>query len=283
MRWIILASAFGLTSCVVAHRDVMVFGTDTSFGISVGADPVSSQVANVSIGYKRREAVWMPLLVNGQDTRAFCEQWNSDGTCARPVGASAVNENWSPKYTSEAAGVDATVGGNESEKDTYSVFASFGGDASAATGKGRVAVAQFFATGIAAQRLGSNPSAARLVSTAPDVDAEGEKAKGKVEAWEEMRVASAAQHEENIAAVKPNLEARHSDDVRIAEYVFAGASATDRRAKLDQLLADVELPERYRGQLQGSLGERGSFETVLAGEFNNWNGPIAEKIPADSN
>jgi len=45
------------------------------------------------------------------------------------------------------------------EKDAYSVFASFGAELEGGTGKAKVGLAQFFATGIAAQRLANNPAA----------------------------------------------------------------------------------------------------------------------------
>lgn len=130
------------SGCSVPHRDVLLFGTDTSLGVNVGADPAAAQVTNVSIGYKRREAVYMPLVVNGTDSKF-------------------TNDGKNMKYAGRAEGEPAGEGG----KDTYSVFASFGGSARAATAQGGAQVAQFFATGIAAQRLAKSDRVTELVST----------------------------------------------------------------------------------------------------------------------
>ncbi len=61
------------------------------------------------------------------------------------------------KYVSAASGIDSKTGGTNLELDTYSVFASFGGRGSIGFNQASGALAQFFATGIAAQRLGANP------------------------------------------------------------------------------------------------------------------------------
>lgn len=153
-----LAAALGLSlaACVHApHNDVLVFGTDTSFGVTVGSDPANSQLPNLSIGYKRHEAVWMPLIVNGQSSVPVCGR--SAGRPEQPCeDRSGAVEN--PKY------VGSSKRGSVEDNDAYSVFASFGGRGSAGTGDADVGVAQFFATGVAAQRLASNPMAQQMVS-----------------------------------------------------------------------------------------------------------------------
>jgi hypothetical protein len=280
MRWILMITPLLLCGCAVAHRDVMVFGTDTSFGLSVGADPVNAQVANVSIGYKRREAVWMPLLVNGQDSQAFCKKLSADGkTCEIPLGAPAADATWNPKYTSAAKGVSPEVGGKVLEQDTYSVFASFGGDASAGSGRGRVALAQFFATGIAAQRLGSNPSAARLVSTS-EIDPEGERAKGKVEAWKEIGVVDAAKHTLNKEVADANTNTRKANDVLIADYVFGG-TVEERKTRLDLLEKDMEIFPEYSDALNAALGDKAAFVKALKKVDNDQIADLATNIPAE--
>lgn len=63
------------------------------------------------------------------------------------------------------------IGTDGKKQDTYSVFASFGGDFSAAGG-GKAGINQFFATGIAAQNLAKNKEvAAALTVTEPDAAA----------------------------------------------------------------------------------------------------------------
>ena len=150
-----------LNGCATKHHDVLLFGTDTSFGVNVGADPAAATVTNVSIGYKRREAVFMPLLANGMDSEATID------------GANA-------KYQGSAEG-SAPCGTNCGGIDTYSVFASFGGRATGKTGEAGLQVAQFFATGIAAQRLAKNDRASELVATgAPEATADAAAAEATV-------------------------------------------------------------------------------------------------------
>ena len=48
----------------VPHRDNILFGTDTKFGIDI-APATSGTTAQFTVGYKRVEFVNMPLLVNG--------------------------------------------------------------------------------------------------------------------------------------------------------------------------------------------------------------------------
>lgn len=75
----------------------------------------------------------------------------------------------SDKYVSMASGVDEGRGGHGVELDTYSVFASFGARGGVGESEANGGLAQFFATGIAAQRLGANPDVGIALNTAaPD-------------------------------------------------------------------------------------------------------------------
>jgi hypothetical protein len=56
-----------LSGCtVLPHNDVMLFGTDSQVAVDVSANPEQNSVPHITIGYKRREFVWMPLFPNGQ-------------------------------------------------------------------------------------------------------------------------------------------------------------------------------------------------------------------------
>ncbi|MDZ4814330.1 MAG: hypothetical protein SGI99_17230, partial [Pseudomonadota bacterium] len=235
-----------LASCATRHHDVLIFGTDTSLGVNVGADPANAQVTNISIGYKRREAVWMPLIVNATESAVYCAQFDRDTgecikrlpgvVCIEPVDAQpeecarwGQSASWNPKYLGEAKGVSNQVGGSTLESDTYSVFASFGGEASGGTGTAKAAVAQFFATGIAAQRLGASDNASKLISTSP-VDAEGEQAKGQVQMLQSTV--------DTLSSAKATQATGDTDRSKITDCLFGSTVTADQRtAKLNGIAA----------------------------------------------
>jgi hypothetical protein len=139
---LLLAIAQGLAGCgaMPAHSNTLVFGTTTRVAVDVSQEPTGA--LGVTIGYKRNEAVWMPLIANvpaptGGMQPAAC----TSEACAKLVG--------------------------NGDEDTYSVLATFSGDmggaAKAAEAKGTVS--QFFATGLAARTLAQRGGAA-LVNTA---------------------------------------------------------------------------------------------------------------------
>ena len=125
------------------HSNTLMFGTNTKFALDVSADPTG--IPSFTFGYKRQEAVWMPLRTNKEDQCDNCCQTAAD-TC---------------KY----------IGKDGNDKtDTYSVLASFGAEfAGGANAQGQEAkasgaLAQYFATGLAARELARSGGAA-LVST----------------------------------------------------------------------------------------------------------------------
>lgn len=121
------------------HSDLLIFGTNTQFGVSVAADATSNP--SINIGYKRQEVVLMPLYVNAQESKYPPSEIKADATT---IGAA--------KYT----GVE---GAPPTKTDTYSVLAVFGarGEAGASVQnketKTQVGIAQYFATGLAARTL----------------------------------------------------------------------------------------------------------------------------------
>lgn len=150
-----VALAVALGGCVQAtrHSNTMVFGTNTSFGIKVGTDV--AQVPGIQVGYNRQEAVILPLLANTAQNNAA----GPDGTplnrlipCALPDTILQPNETHACQFT--AVRGDA--------RDSYSALASFGAEFGGSQGtdmKAQGGLAQYFATGMAAQLLAATGGA----------------------------------------------------------------------------------------------------------------------------
>lgn len=139
------------------HSNTLIFGTDTKFALDVSQDTTGG--VGVTLGYKRHEAVWMPLMANVDSNGTLIPATCAEDECRKFQGTtgSAVT----------AAGADAV--------DTYSVLATFSGSASGGGGgavssgspgaKANGTLAQYFATGIAA-RLLAQTGGASIVNTA---------------------------------------------------------------------------------------------------------------------
>lgn len=166
--WAVLtACGVMLSGCVggIRHNDVLIFGTDTKVALDVSASATTGGTPEVTIGYKRQEAVWMPLIVNGAGIdpatlHPVCQdQQGNAAICVPDINAL--------KYVGQAE----TPTGQSSGRDAYSVFASFGADikgSGASPPTAGVGLAQFFATGIAAQRLASNSQVANVLALHPE-------------------------------------------------------------------------------------------------------------------
>lgn len=156
-----------LGGCVQAtrHSNTMVFGTNTTVGVKVGRDV--HQMPNVLIAYDRQEAVIMPLLAN---TGEKDDRWNMLSPCPsvtvatqadldRQVEGLAKGEDFS--HACKFVGV--RKGPNDFLiQDSYSVLASFGAKlkGNATENQAAAGLAQYFATGAAAQTLALNGGAA---------------------------------------------------------------------------------------------------------------------------
>ncbi len=183
---VIVGTGLLVSACAVPHNNVLIFGTQTKVGVDVGVAAEAGGIPDVTIGYKRREAVWMPLVMNEQNCETnsimligsyyWCKTKTTaltddsalnaavDGTPSQAITAN----DTSSKFMGYANGINTDRGGKNAELDTYSVFASLGAKVRGGGKDGAsLGIAQFFATGIAAQRLGANPSAAQLVSVQP--------------------------------------------------------------------------------------------------------------------
>ena len=134
--------ALSLSGCaqMTRHSNTLVFGTNTSFGLTAGTS--AANVPSVSVGYQRQEAVVMPLVANVKDV----------GGVLQPCDIS-------PAIAVGDGGADTPpcmlVGRRDKSLDTYSVLGSFGATfgASGAKGEAQGGLAQYFATGLAAQLL----------------------------------------------------------------------------------------------------------------------------------
>jgi hypothetical protein len=172
----------GLTvGCVQAtrHSNTMIFGTNTTVGIKVGRDV--NQMPSVLIAYDRQEAVIMPLLAN---TSEKLGSGNLLSPCAPADEITTRSHNSKTGQASETITKmdgDVSFGSDNNAsihpckfvgvradkdslliQDSYSVLASFGAriEGDAADAKGTVGIAQYFATGVAAQILAATGGAA---------------------------------------------------------------------------------------------------------------------------
>ena len=207
---LLLVPLIGLAGCAFhrdhnPHNDVLVFATQTKFGVDVSAPVTNAAIPAFNVGYNRTEAVWMPLRPNGAtDATSQGEALNevvgllndcmmqlddsigdSDDrtrTCLQLVVPSG-------KYVSIGSGVDEDIGGSNLEIDAYSVFASFGARGGISGSGANGGLAQVFATGIAAQRLASNPQVGNALNTAaPSAQVEEAKARQDEAAVEARRL-----------------------------------------------------------------------------------------------
>jgi hypothetical protein len=137
------------------HTNTLIFGTTTRFALDASQDPTGT--VGVTIGYKRQEAVWMPLLANKDENLVPAECKSED--CPKFLGA---------------AGAGGPAGNGAS--DTYSVLATLSGQTSASAGsngaQGGGGIAQVFATGIAARLLAVSGGAALVNSAAHPTDSD---------------------------------------------------------------------------------------------------------------
>jgi hypothetical protein len=208
---IALAAVIGagaLSGCVqmTRHSNTLVFGTNTSFGIKVGADATATP--GITVGYSRQEAVIMPLVANTADngrTQAPCPQVVVDGTVSvleLPASCRLV-------------GTDS-----RNHTDTYSVLASFGARFGSELESGNAAlngqIAQYFATGIAARLLAEKGGASTI--------ALGGAAKANAEAMGTERLLGLMNTPESGVRVAADLETMKQAKAAIVAKVGAKAS-----------------------------------------------------------
>ena len=60
---LVLSVVIIISACSTPHHtNTLIFATNTKFAIDIAADPTGNP--SLTVGYKRQEAVWMPLLAN---------------------------------------------------------------------------------------------------------------------------------------------------------------------------------------------------------------------------
>lgn len=160
-RFLALVAVGGsLTACaqMPRHSNTLVFGTNTSFGLSVTAE--ATNTPGITVGYKRQEGVIVPLVANTTDngkTMGPCGLTSSSpgGQSADRLAGSCLLQGRSPTPDGSA-------------RDSYSVLASFGAkfDANANKTDPRAngQIAQYFATGLAARALAENGGASVIAT-----------------------------------------------------------------------------------------------------------------------
>ncbi len=165
-----------LVGCALpAHNNTLIFSVQRKIGIDI--TPTNGTNAGLTIGYSSNEFAWVPLWANGPDGKPFVdcgrkgEEWQMADQAIKatqqPADNSPKDLNFYCASSPKFVGHDAEGLKNGSDKDSYSVFASFGGDVGGKTEGGApsagLKVASFFATGIAAQSLAQG-DASSLVS-----------------------------------------------------------------------------------------------------------------------
>lgn len=180
------------------HTNTLIFGTNTKLALDISQSPTN--LASFTFGYKREEAVWMPLVANVDKDGKPCDVSTTKLNCL-------------------FQGSDGT-----SDKDTYSVLASFGAKfngevegASLPKAKGGGGLAQFFATGIAARKLAESGGAS-LVSV-QEANVQDAKARAEIN---KIPVTP-----ENIRTEKSDIAARYksADDSDKTKFDTAAKAA----------------------------------------------------------
>lgn len=200
------SSGWALSGCVQAtrHSNTMVFGTNTTFGIKVGT--TTGEVPEVVVGYDRQEAVIMPLVANTQNATVGGGQ-----SVLNPCNlTSPVTVSGGATYAVHPCSLVAV---NGKAMDSYSVLASFGAEFDAGSGA-QGGLAQYFATGLAAQLLALSGGAS-VVSTGVAATASALKSPDAAETIEGLYgqeaafglgLASATEYESFIAALGDRID-----------------------------------------------------------------------------
>lgn len=231
------------------HSNMMVFGTNTSLAVRVGASATS--VPEISVGYSRQEAVLMPLVANKAGT-------SGTGSSLIPCDVSApVTVTGSARFLKHPC---LLVGQHGDSQDTYSVLASFGANIKGTGKKDEVGVgvglAQYFATGVAAQMLALSGGASVVaIGPAAQVSADN-------------RPSASA-----IQALMSTPSERATAELYVRDYQAAALPLIDKIASApSKAIIDRELSK---------------FETAVGATFKLWercDGPksCADKLREDS-
>jgi hypothetical protein len=168
-----------------AHNNTLIFAVKRNFGAELATPSADDPNLSITLGYKERQAAWVPLWANkqtgglgtGSKQAMDCLVRITTNEKAHHTKDTRVLEDVSckkgPKFVGDGLPNDGHSHGNESN-DAYSTFASFGGNVGVGkdeVASGKMALASFFATGVAAQNLSRNASGLALVSNGKTNDA----------------------------------------------------------------------------------------------------------------
>lgn len=232
---------------MVDHSNTMLFGTNTSVGVQAGVD--SNNIPSVNIGYRRQEAVFLPLLANLK---------NDKGDFVPCPGNTPVTEQ-----LAQSCKFLAKNGQGQAE-DAYSVLASFGADIKAGTSNGgadaSVGLAQYFATGTAAQLLALKGGAALV--------AVGEAAKlSALSQPSPTAVAALVGNKDVIAAAAAEVTTMAQKRNELADHLQQVSSADFQKA-LDDLSTKAGIPSFLRGTYCSNLGQTACVAKIRDPKFN---------------
>ena len=155
--FILIASSLLASGCTqtVRHTNTLLFATNSQIALSAGTNATTQP--EIALGYKRQEVVIMPLVANYVPSSNKPKEYVP---CGSPSGP--------PENNCFIVGKNGTSGA----QDSYSVLASFGakfgGKSSGTTPEASVGIAQYFATGVAAQLLAATGGASIVTTAAPE-------------------------------------------------------------------------------------------------------------------
>ena len=251
------------------HNNVLLFGTDTKVALDVSSSATSGGAPQLTLGYRRAEAVWMPLVVNdytcvGNDPNQCTAKTAYEEEKVTDANGVVTERKFPSEYTGETV-VKTTSGGSttveKTERDAYAVFASFGakfaGEATGTNAQASGGLAQFFATGVAAQRLAESDGVADILKVANQGEAAAREAEAERDILrlkvsdkraEEIRGGVARTNETNITRAQTILSA------------CGGGPGTDRTAWTGGVL-NSGLDEFDQGELNSEdLSNEGAIE-----------------------
>lgn len=205
----LVIAGVGLGGCtqMTKHSNTLVFGTNTTVGVKIGQD--ANQTPTIEIGYGRQEAAFVPVLAN-TGVGSNGELNPCPGTAVAGQGGNVEVDLSSCKFEASHDGTD---------KDSYSTLASFGADVGATANNGEVTLAQYFATGIAAQALALS-GGANVVQAGGDTGAKADAAGKAADAMTAQAQARIAAEQANAAKYSASL-----DNGEVAAKAILGANA----------------------------------------------------------
>jgi len=241
---VLAAASVGLSGCLFhrdenPHNDVLFFGTTTKLAADVALAPETGGVPEVTVGYKRAEAVWMPLresegMIDEETgiktledaTKACHDQYTASATkVPKPrdeVRLAQLRQCMQTirngeKYLGQSDQMNATGAVTARSSDAYSVFASFGAQGNVANGGGSGGLAQVFATGIAAQKLASNP----VVGAA--LNSNSEAVKGVAKAIQQADPVEELARRQGVSSQKLSNDLQKSAELNQQQEAILGA------------------------------------------------------------